>query len=113
MILEKSGTETVPVLQVGKDTYLTTAWDSEIHDQITIRLTNGKEETATLITGGETKGSLALYSFSKKPQIISTYLPKVGMHDMQMVSFINHSYVDILLGEYQEGPGVFYYPGRK
>jgi YidC/Oxa1 family membrane protein insertase len=78
-----------------KDSYLTTSWQKEWPQTITIE---GKK--ATLV---QTDDHFALYSSAAHPGIASTYLPRVGTHDLQVVTFVGGEEAEVVLAEFQDG----------
>ena len=51
----------------------------------------------------KTNDHFALYNTGGKPEIDSTYLPQMGMHDVQVVSISDELNPLVVLGEYDEG----------
>lgn len=76
-------------------TYLTISWGQDWEKTVFI---NGKE--TRLI---QTDDHFAIYSSSSHPGVSSTYIPQMGTHDMQVVSFIDHNEATVVLGEYDDG----------
>ncbi|MCB1107962.1 MAG: membrane protein insertase YidC [Chlamydiia bacterium] len=79
----------------GRGSYLLAAGNEKWVDTLYV---NG--EKVELVA---TDDRYALYSSSSQTEIISTYLPLVGMHDVQIVSFENDLNPQIMLGEFDEG----------
>ncbi|NGX50267.1 MAG: Membrane protein insertase YidC [Chlamydiae bacterium] len=78
-----------------KDSYLTISWQKEWPKSVTIE---GK--SATLI---QTDDHFALYSSSPNPGISSTYVPQVGTHDLQVVTFSGGEEAEVVLAEFDDG----------
>lgn len=89
-------------VQAGEKTFLLVSWSDSWPDTVTIlghiaRLT-------------KTDDHYAIYSHGKDPGIISTYLPQMGMHDTQVVTFAQGDFPEVTLGEYDEGQ--LFFPAR-
>ena len=83
------------VVACGNGSYLSTSWAGKWAEVLYI---NGK--AARLV---KTDDHFALYSTGEKPEIDSTYLPQMGMHDVQVVSISDDLTPLVVLGEYDEG----------
>jgi len=83
------------VVACGNGSFLSTSWKEKWSDVIYV-----KGKAARLV---ETDDHFALYSTGGKPAIDSTYLPQMGMHDVQVVSISDDLSPLIVLGEYDEG----------
>lgn len=111
-IQERTATaENLPIVRIYKDnnqrdaqgwavqtepgTYLATSWGEEWPKSVIIR---GQESRLV-----QTDDHFALYSSSSRPVISSTYLPQIGTHDTQVVSFASGEEPTVTLGEYDEG----------
>ena len=92
----------------SEGSYLTLNWAEKMPKQIYVQKGNSFIPVH-LITGDNGIGKLSLYSSAHKPEIISTYIPQIGMQDIQLVSF-NAKNISITLGEYQNGEMLF--PGE-
>lgn len=82
-------------VEADQGTYLVTSWSSDWSKHVYI---NGKQ--ARLL---QTDDHFAIYSSSGHPGVTSIYIPQVGSHDMQVVSFTNQEEPTVVLGEYDEG----------
>lgn len=82
-------------VESGEGSFLVAAWDQSWPNDVEI---NGK--IAQLI---KTDDYFALYSLSSKGEILSTYLPQVGMHDTQVITFSPGEIPSVTLGEFDEG----------
>lgn len=85
------------------ENFLTLSWDDNLPKEIFIKSKNVPLVSAKLITTGAKKEELVLYSSSEHPKILSTNIPVVGLHDVQLVNFTGLSKIAITLGEYQDG----------
>ena len=90
--------ETQPMtwgVETDQGTYLVTSWEKDWSKTVYIK---GRE--ARLL---QTDDHFAIYSSSGHPGVTSTYVPQVGSHDMQVVTFSAQEDPTVLLGEYDEG----------
>jgi len=78
-----------------KDSYLTISWQKEWPETI-----NVEGKSAALI---QTDDHFALYSSSTHPGISSTYVPQVGTHDLQLVTFSGGGEAEVVLAEFDDG----------
>lgn len=83
------------VVQCSETSYLSTSWEGKWVDALYI---NGRK--ASLV---QTESHFALYSTTGQGEIDSTYLPQIGMHDIQVVSITEDKSLLVVLGEYDEG----------
>ncbi|MCB1110963.1 MAG: hypothetical protein KDK64_08270, partial [Chlamydiia bacterium] len=83
------------VVSCGNGSYLSTSWQG---DWVNVIYVDGK--AAQLI---QTDDHFALYSESGQPEITSTYLPQLGVHDVQIVSITDNQHPVVTLGEYDDG----------
>lgn len=77
------------------NSYLTVAWGKEWLKTITV---NGKK--AALI---QTDDHFALYSSSSSPGISSTYIPQLGTHHLQVVTFTENNEAEVVFAEFDDG----------
>ncbi|MCB1107548.1 MAG: membrane protein insertase YidC [Chlamydiia bacterium] len=82
-------------VQAEPGTYFATSWSEEWPKSVVIR---GQEAKLTA-----TDDHFAIYSTGGYPSIVSTYLPQVGMHDAQVVTFPLGELPTVTLGEYDDG----------
>lgn len=83
----------------SNDSFLTMNWAEKMPKQVFVQKGNSFIPIH-LISGEEGLGKLSLYSSAHQPEIISTYLPQIGMQDVQFISFNNQD-VHITVGEYE------------
>ncbi|QVL56725.1 MAG: membrane protein insertase YidC [Simkaniaceae bacterium] len=82
-------------VETDQGTYLVTSWNSDWSKTVYIK---GKESRLV-----QSDDHFAIYSSSGHPGVTSTYIPQVGSHDMQVVSFSEEEDPTVILGEYDEG----------
>ena len=82
-------------VETEKDSYLTISWQSNWPETLTV---DGKN--VALI---QTDDHFALYSASSHPGISSMYIPQVGTHDLQVVTFIGSDEAEVVLAEFDDG----------
>ena len=90
------------------DSYLTMNWAEKMPKQIFVQKGN-TFIPVHLITGESDIGELSLYSSAHQPEIVSTYIPQIGMQDIQLVDFTDHK-LHITFGEYENNELLF--PGQ-
>ncbi|MDJ0652406.1 MAG: membrane protein insertase YidC [Simkaniaceae bacterium] len=82
-------------VEIDQGTYLVTSWEKDWANTIYV-----KEREARLL---QTDDHFAIYSSSEQASITSTYVPQVGSHDMQVITFTAQEDPRVFLGEYDEG----------
>jgi len=87
------------------DSYLTLNWADKMPKQIFVQKGNSFIPVH-LITGESGTGKLSLYSSAHKPEIISTYVPQIGMQDIQLLDSSGGD-LHVTLGEYENGKLLF------
>ncbi|WP_148258984.1 membrane protein insertase YidC [Simkania negevensis] len=87
------------------DSYLTMNWAEKMPKQIYVQK-GSNFIPVHLITGETGVGKLSLYSAAHQPEIVSTYVPQIGMQDVQLVTFLNGA-VQVTLAEYENGQMLF------
>lgn len=89
----------------SEDSYLALNWAEKMPKQIYVQKGNNFIPVH-LITGETGVGKLSLYSSAHQPEIISTYVPQIGMQDIQLVNF-SEGTVQVTLGEYENSQMLF------
>ena len=86
---------------VDMSSYLTVSWESDLPETVFTQDQKGMYHEVHLSVKSDKKGDLALYSSHEKSGVVSTYLPQLGLQDVQLLSLDDQ--VKVVLGEYEEG----------